>query len=212
MLIIFDCDGVLVDSEPLAAKAFSSCLHDEGVTMSPQECMDEFRGHTLEYCFSWLANSFELQLPESFANTLDAATTSLFEDELQATQGVVNLLEKVEQKNISFCVASNGGHKKIEHSLEITGLLPWFGDRRFSKEDVAQGKPSPDLFLHAAEAMGVPAKFATVVEDSAAGIQAAKAAGMSVIHFNALPFAQAIPEGVVEVSSMLELQKILPGF
>src|SRR5690606_33580539 len=94
-----------------------------------------------------------------------------------------------------FCVASNGSHAKIKNSLSVTGLLPLFGERRFSAEDVEKGKPAPDLYLYAAESMGVPAAFTTVVEDSDAGLAATLAAGMKPLMYK--------PEGQMEVDARM---------
>lgn len=189
MLIIFDCDGVLVDSEPPAAAVFSELLALHGIEMSPQICYSTFHGHTLDYCFSWVEQQFNCRLPADFNAQLEAATRRRFANELQPVPGIVNVLEFLKRRHIEFCVASNGEHRKINHSLAITGLDVYFAaaetqaPRRFSREDVQWGKPAPDLFLHAAEVVGVPARFCTVVEDSPSGFAAANAAGMRLLRF-----------------------------
>lgn len=189
MLVIFDCDGVLVDSEPLAAQVFSDLLVAHDIPLSPAQCYTTFHGHTLSYCFSWIENAFDCELPVGFGDQLAAGTQECFTRALQPMAGVVNVLDALSQRSIAFCVASNGDHSKINHSLAITGLDKYFSDqfsrcpRRFSREDVGQGKPAPDLFLYAAEVVGVPPRFCTVVEDSISGFTAAKAAEMRLLRF-----------------------------
>lgn len=189
MLIIFDCDGVLVDSEPLAAQVFSDLLAVHDIPLSATQCYASFHGHTLDYCFAWIEKTFGCQLPAGFGHQLAVNTRDCFTRSLQPITGVVEVLEMLKQRSIAYCVASNGEHSKIEHSLAITGLDKYFPNqlsrcpRRFSRADVGRGKPSPDLFLHAAEVVGVPPRFCTVVEDSVAGFSAAKAAGMKLLRF-----------------------------
>lgn len=185
MLVIFDCDGVLVDSEKLAAEVFSSCLAEENILLDSQQCFDVFRGHTLSYCFSWLRENQKQPLSGNFAEKLAQSTRSNFEKNLRPVPGVLQLVELLKMKKVPYCVASNGERDKIEHSLKVTGLLPLFVDKKFSREDVARGKPAPDLFLYAAKAMGVSPVKTTVIEDSSAGVTAALAAGMNVIFYNA---------------------------
>lgn len=187
MLVIFDCDGVLVDSEPLAAQVFSETLLETGIHISAEECLKQFQGRTLPYCFEWLEKQFQQQLPEDFGLHLAQATQIRFDQDLRPVEGIVDVLKWLQQNDVEFCVASNGEHEKIAHSLKITGLDVFFPERfsrccrRYSREDVAQGKPAPDLFLHAAECIGVPPSFCTVVEDSESGCKAAEAAGMRLL-------------------------------
>lgn len=178
MLIIFDCDGVLVDSEILAARVFSEALEPLDISLSAEECHQRFRGHSLAYCLDWLETEYGRTLPDNFAYRLEQATITAFSRQLRSVPGVKTVLELLDSAHIPYCVASNGSHAKIRSSLEVTGLLPHFSDRRFSAEDVTRGKPAPDLYLYAADSMGVPASFTTVVEDSLAGLEAALAAGM----------------------------------
>ncbi|WP_028884834.1 HAD family hydrolase [Teredinibacter turnerae] len=187
MLVIFDCDGVLVDSEPLAAAVFSAELARLGLPMSGDECYREFHGHSLAYCFDWIERKFDCRLPDAFAAQLSAATDNTFSRKLQAVPGVEAVIKELERRHISYCVASNGGHKKIANSLATTGLVRYFNRDKgncFSVDDVATGKPAPDLFLYAAESMGVPPAFTTVIEDSAAGVRAAKRAGMALFVYD----------------------------
>lgn len=197
MLVIFDCDGVLVDSEPLAAAVFSAELARLGLSMSADACYREFHGHSLAYCFDWIERKFDCRLPDAFAAQLSVATDSTFSQQLQAVPGVEAVVAELERRHISYCVASNGGHKKIANSLATTGLARYFSRDKgncFSVDDVATGKPAPDLFLYAAESMGVPPAFTTVVEDSAAGVRAATSAGMHLFVYDPMENFAAQPD------------------
>jgi HAD superfamily hydrolase (TIGR01509 family) len=174
-LVIFDCDGVLVDSEPIAARVGAAVLADLGWRVTPEELIRRFAGCTDEY---W-RSSIESELGRSLDDDWEAPYRSWYEDafeaELHAVSGVVEVLESL---TVPFCVASNGSHEKIRANLRRVGLLEAFEGRIFSAQDVHQGKPAPDLFLHAAGTMGVPPARCAVIEDSPTGLAAARAAGM----------------------------------
>lgn len=208
MLVIFDCDGVLVDSETLAAKVFAEILHGEGVRgYSPERCMNDFRGLTLSACLTHLQERHPGALPDDFISKLERATAVAFAAQLKPVVGVVQVVEQLARVGRPFCVASNGGFLKMRHSLEITGLWSYFEGRSFSSEWVAQGKPAPDLFLLAAESLGVPPAFCIVVEDSSAGVHAALAAGMRVLQYTA--DTPAAHKDVPVFSSMDQLPGLL---
>lgn len=179
MLIIFDCDGVLVDSEGLASEVFSSSLAKIGIFLSAQDCFDRFQGQSLASCFDWLEANFDSGLPNDFPALLERDTELEFTRQLKSVAGVESVLKYLLGAEVKFCVASNGGHKKIFNSLSTTGLMSYF-DHRFSVDDVELGKPNPDLFLYAAKSMGELPGEVLVVEDSRAGWQAARAAEMEV--------------------------------
>lgn len=183
MLVIFDCDGVLVDSEPLAAKVFSEHLQNYGVFLSGAECERKFRGHTMDYCLRLLEAEYPATLPHDFLDSLAWATQEAFAKDLQSVPDVEPVLQWLQARGTSFCVASNGALGKIHHSLSVTGLRAYFGDHCFSAEQVGQGKPAPDLFLLAAQTMGVSARETLVVEDSVAGVTAAIRAKMTVLRY-----------------------------
>ncbi|ABD82622.1 HAD family hydrolase [Saccharophagus degradans] len=185
MLIIFDCDGVLVDSEKLAAQVFADALAERGLAITAQTCFSVFKGHTLANCFEILRTQFAFEVPPDFAQQLDIKTKHAFTHNLKPVAGVRELLADLVKRGVPFCVASNGGHDKIAHSLTVTGLIKYFPENRFSAEDVARGKPAPDLFVYAAEAMGVPVEFARVIEDSYTGLKAARAAGIKSFFYGA---------------------------
>jgi len=189
MLIIFDCDGVLVDSEYLAAKTFSAVLAADGVELDQASCFKNFHGKTLDMCFQWVEKNKRVTLKADFAERLEEQTQLVFEQELTRVEGIESVLHWLDRNNILYCVASNGGHRKIEHSLSVVGLLQHF-PHRFSAEDVAQGKPSPALFLHAADSLEVSPSQCIVVEDSAAGLSAGQAAGMDVFFYQPASIAR----------------------
>ncbi len=207
MLIVFDCDGVLVDSEQLSADVFSSELLRHGIDWSAEECHRRFRGHTLSYCLRLLENTLSEPLPGNFLDCLQEATRVAFESSLKAVEGVEAVLGLLQARAIPFCVASNGSYAKMEHALRVTGLYLAFDRRCFSAEAVARGKPAPDLFLFAAESMGVDPRFCRVIEDSEAGLQAAAAAGMRALHYAAA--AQSSDRTCVSFNRMDQLPGLL---
>jgi HAD superfamily hydrolase (TIGR01509 family) len=207
MLIIFDCDGVLVDSESLAAQVFAEELQKFGIEMDAEACERRFRGHTMQYCLTVLERDYSGRLPDDFLITLAEATRSAFEKSLQPVPGVVSVLQWLNTRGWSFCVASNGALTKIQHSLQVTGLLSYLGDRCFSAEQVAAGKPAPDLFLHAARSLGFSADRALVVEDSSTGVTGALAAGMRVCVYGDATVANE--NAVTRFSRMEQLPGIL---
>jgi len=186
MLCIFDCDGVLVDSEHVAARVFSLALAETGFTMSAEECLQNFKGMTLAKCYAYIEERFAAPLPSHFPNLLRERSRQTFSEELQAVAGVRELLEFLSERGVEFCVASNGEPDKIAHSLDVCGITHYFPpQKQFSARDVGAGKPAPDLFLAAAESLGVPARFCWVIEDSVPGLCAAEKAEMNCIYFDA---------------------------
>jgi HAD superfamily hydrolase (TIGR01509 family) len=183
MLVIFDCDGVLVESEHLAARAFSEALGELNIDLPVETSEAWFVGKTLQQCFAQLEVAYPGQLPADFPQRLDAQTQRIFAEHLSAVPGVADALAWIRARGLPRCVASNGTSAKIEQSLRHTQLRDFFGDDLFSAEFVAQPKPAADLYLYAAEAMGVPPGFCVVVEDSFVGMQAGLAAGMRVLLF-----------------------------
>lgn len=180
VLTIFDCDGILVDSEALAARIFSEQLALVGVTLTAEQCHAKFKGFTLNDCIHSIEQDFQSALAPDFQERLKHATEEGFTHALKPVRGVEQVLSWLRASNRAMCVASNGGAKKIRHSLAITGLTAYF-DQFFSAEMVEQGKPSPDLFLLAAKTLGFAPARCVVIEDSIQGVRAAQAAGMQVL-------------------------------
>ena len=179
-LVIFDCDGVLVDSEPLAIRVLLESLAEAGHAVSEATAYDRFLGRSLSAVQAVLRDERDFELS---ADRLEAMRLKLFElyrRELKAMPGIFETLDRLA---VPYCVASSSLPDRIRLSLEVTGLWPRFASRAFSTTMVARGKPAPDLFLHAAERIGIVPEACLVVEDSAPGILAAQHAGMQVYAF-----------------------------
>lgn len=206
MLIIFDCDGVLVDSEILAARVFSAHLAEFGISLSAQQCEHKFRGHTMDHCLTMLHSEYPGTLPGDFLDSLAVATTEAFGRDLQPVAGIEPVLQWLISCGTPFCVASNGALSKVRHSLAVTGLLDYFGEHCFSAEQVRQGKPAPDLFLMAAGSMECAPGRTLVVEDSPTGVTAAINAGMAVLRYGSpLRIEERLIDSFVEMAALPEL-------
>jgi HAD superfamily hydrolase (TIGR01509 family) len=178
-LVIFDCDGVLVDSEILAMRAYQDVLAQIGVAAPPYlwaQCV----GLKQADIFAQIEAVVGRTIPAHVRDELGPRTRSLFEADLLATPGLTEFLESL---SLRRCVASSSDPGRIRSSLALTDLARFFGDDIFSAHSVVHGKPAPDLFLHAASRMGVEPAAALVVEDSLPGVRGAKAAHMRVIGY-----------------------------
>ncbi|MDR6586278.1 sugar transferase [Herbaspirillum sp. BH-1] len=201
-LVIFDCDGTLVDSEVVAARAWSEYVANYGVSLSAEEALARFRGVSMKWCISHIEQLHGQALPAHFEEELRALMGSLLEQHLQPISGAVEMLEKL---HLPFALASNAPHHKIELCLRVTGLLPHFAGRIFSAYDVQRWKPDPALFLFAAERLGVPPQRCAVVEDSLPGVQAGLAAGMKVIALQEHAPHPELPAGVAIITHLGQL-------
>jgi HAD superfamily hydrolase (TIGR01509 family) len=178
-LIIFDCDGVLVDSELVANQVFARYLTEQGYSHSAEECNARYMGMSDAHVLKLIqANGH--RLPETFVTDINKLIDDELSQNLESIPGVKAMLDSIQ---LPYCVASSGTPKKIRSSLTRTGLIDYFDDRLFSFEQVKNGKPAPDLFLFAANQMDVDPDRTLVVEDSKAGVMAAVAAGMTVVGF-----------------------------
>jgi len=198
-LVIFDCDGVLIDSEPIANRVLVEQLRAIGIVISESEVMRRFIGKTRDQCVALASEMAGRSLPERFAEDWDAALFTALRDEVKPVPGVVDVLRHLA---IPCCVASNGMLPRMRVALESAGLLPFFEGRMFSATQVANPKPAPDLFLHAAQAMNVPPDGCAVVEDTTTGVRAARAARMAVFGYAGCSHADAgtlVREGAVAV-------------
>lgn len=178
--MIFDCDGVLVDSEPLASAVMSELLAEHGVRMTPEQCMRRFVGMTIPAEAAALRHDFGVELLDVLQRDLTPRTLARFERDLKPVSGAADVLAAL---RLPVAVASNSVTRRVELSLRVTGLARFFEGRVFSAEMVARPKPAPDLYLHAASTLGVAPGDALVLEDSPSGIRAARDAGMTVIGF-----------------------------
>ena len=179
MLVIFDCDGVLVDSESLAAEAMSLLLAQHEIHVSVTDLL-QFVGKKQADILAGVSALAKKPVPDEVSQQLWPQTRALFAERLQPIEGVTDFIQSLGNKR---CVASSSHHERIRFSLEKTGLHSLFGPHIFSATEVKNGKPAPDLFLHAAARMQVEPAKAIVIEDSTAGVAGAKAAGMKVIGF-----------------------------
>lgn len=178
-LVIFDCDGVLVDSERLAIDVEVGVLHRMGITLTRDEVVEQFMGRSQEDVTRIMEEHLGRELPPDWEEEFRPLYEKAFE-ELETVAGIEAALDRI---TIPTCVASSGSHRKIRRSLTHTGLWPRFEGRVYSASDVANGKPAPDLFLHAAASMGTPPDACLVVEDSRPGVEGARAAGMQVLAY-----------------------------
>jgi HAD superfamily hydrolase (TIGR01509 family) len=184
-LVVFDNDGVIVDSEALAERAMSETLTALGHPMTADECGEAFRGNTLARTRRLVEQQSGRALPASFEEMMTENIYGLISKYLQPVPGIEKVLDCLDAAGTPFCLASSGRRDRVRFALETAGLLERFGDRWWGAEDVAEGKPSPDLFLLAAHKMGFPPSDCVVVEDAQVGVQAARAAGMAVLGFAA---------------------------
>jgi HAD superfamily hydrolase (TIGR01509 family) len=175
-LVIFDCDGVLVDSERIAVRLDAEILGEIGWQLTEAEIIERFMGRSDAYMRGEIEAAIGRPLgPEWATEVLRPRYGRAMEAELTAVDGVVGALDRI---STPTCVASSSTHDHLQFALGLTGLLDRFDGRIFSATEVANGKPAPDLFLHAAATLGVPPDRCAVVEDSRYGVEAARAAGM----------------------------------
>lgn len=179
-LVIFDCDGVLVDSEPISLAVLVEALDVAGVSMGADEAAERFLGKSLKTMSEILHDEYGLAIDDHFLEGMRKTLYARFREELQP---IKNIRRVVEALPVSCCVASSSQPERIRLSLSVTGLIDCFEPNIFSASMVRNGKPAPDLFLHASEVMGVLPDACVVIEDSPAGVMAAQAAGMRVCAF-----------------------------
>jgi HAD superfamily hydrolase (TIGR01509 family) len=205
-LVIFDNDGVLVDSEPISNRHLAAYLTELGHPTSYEDSIRDYMGSAMHRIHELVLERTGQRLPEDFDDVFHARVFAAFERELTPVAGAMDVLEKLASDGVPYCVASSGSHERIRVGHRATGLAKWFDDSRiFSSQDVGRGKPAPDLFLHAAERMGVAPGRCVVVEDSPLGVQAAVAAGMDVYGFTAMTPADKLADATQLFSDMGEL-------
>ncbi|MFD9870631.1 HAD family hydrolase [Streptomyces niveus] len=209
-LVIFDNDGVLVDSEPLSNTILAGYLTELGHPTTYEDSLRDYMGSAVHRVHDLVKERTGQRLPDDFDDTLHSRVFAAFERELKPVDGAVEVLEKLAADGRPYCVASSGSHERIRVGHRKTGLDRWFEPGIvFSAQDVGRGKPAPDLFLHAAERMGVPPARCVVVEDSPLGVAAARAAGMDVYAFTAMTPAGKLPHATAYFASMAELPELL---
>ena len=207
-LVIFDCDGVLVDSERIAVRVDVLVLAELGWVMTEAEVVERFMGRTDEYMVSQIEAHLGRPLPANWEEPFQRLYREAFEAGLKPVPGILEVLDELATPT---CVASSGTHERIRYTLGLTGLYTRFVGRIFSASDVVRGKPAPDLFLHAANRMGADPSECAVVEDSRYGIEAARAAGMRAFGYagGLTPRHRLEGIGTVVFEDMRELPRLL---
>ncbi len=179
-LVIFDCDGVLIDSEIISARMLIEELARLGVAIDLDYVALNFLGRSYPTVMAQIRQEFRLDLPADFEDRYRDRLLEAFRSDLKIMPGILEVLDHL---GVPFCVATSSSPRRVEMSLGLTGLADRIGDRVFTASQVARGKPAPDLFLLAADRMGHAPGRTLVIEDSLTGVRAALAAGMTVWRF-----------------------------
>ncbi|WP_330459142.1 HAD family hydrolase [Streptomyces sp. NBC_00820] len=209
-LIIFDNDGVLVDSEPISNRLLAAYLTELGHPTSYEDSIRDYMGSAMHRIHDLVLERTGERLPDDFDDVFHARVFAAFERDLRPVAGVDTVLGKLAADGVPYCVASSGSHDRIRVGHRAAGIDRWFEESRiFSAQDVGRGKPAPDLFLYAAERMGVAPERCLVVEDSPLGVQAAVAACMDVYGFTAMTPADRLTGAGQLFADMGELADLL---
>lgn len=210
-LVIFDCDGVLVDSETISNGVLARLLSAEGLSTTLAQARRDYQGLLLDEVFEQAQEKLGSALPEDLSDRFEAERAEAFRRELEPVKGAAGAVEQVAAAGVAVCVASQGKLAKTRLSLELTGLRRLFPDRAlFSAWSVPRGKPHPDLFLHAASEMGADPAHCVVVEDTPSGVTAGVSACMRVFGYAADSEEQALRRaGATTFSSMRHLPELL---
>jgi HAD superfamily hydrolase (TIGR01509 family) len=193
--IIFDCDGTLVDSEVLGIQVLVECVAEIGLAFPMEEAVARFTGAKMADSIALIEQRLGHPVPSDFVPEMRRRMAAVFRE-----------------LSIPYCVASNGPREKMEVSLQVTGLLPYFQGRIFSAYDIGSWKPAPQMFLHAAQALGVAPERCAVVEDSILGAQAGKAAGMTVFGYDPTGDDAILSEAGAQTFSSMACLLPLMGF
>lgn len=208
-LVIFDHDGVVVDSEPLASRAMSEVLADYGFTLSPHDVDMRYRGFGLSRTRAAFERETGRLLPATFERDYIDRANQIKAHELKPVPGIIDVLDRLDEAGLRYCMASSSRREVVETALATVGLEPRFRDKWWGAEDVEATKPAPDLFLLAAHSMGVPPAECVVVEDTPVGVAAGLAAGMAVLGFCASTPKDALADAGYIFESMHELPTLL---
>jgi HAD superfamily hydrolase (TIGR01509 family) len=209
-LVIFDCDGVLVDSELISNTVLAAMLTEIGLPVTYEESVRLFLGRSWAACTEIIEARLGRLLPDGFRENYYERMFEAFKKDLRPVPGIVDVLDSID---IPYCVASSGEHYKMRTTLGVTGLLPGFEGKMFSATEVERGKPAPDLFLYAAAQMNASPERCAVVEDSPTGAKAGVAAGMTVFGYAGMSDGKALKNAGAHVfSKMSELIGLLNQF
>ena len=205
--IIFDCDGVLVDTEKIGNGVLLEMASEHGFEMKIEDAYRNFNGRKLKDCFRYIEETIDKELPETFETEFRQRSFDAFKTQVKPMEGVLEFIDKL---TIPYCVASSGPVEKICLNLEVAGLLGKFEDKLFSSYQIGSWKPEPGIFLHAAKEMGFDVKDCIVVEDSVAGVRAGIDGGFKVYGFaNGYNDNDLEKEGAILFRSYEELAFIL---
>ncbi|MGG5488073.1 HAD family hydrolase [Gaetbulibacter sp. PBL-D1] len=205
--IIFDCDGVLVDSEPIGNQVLVDMANSYGADIDLDYAFKHFKGGSIYTCRDKIQELVNQPLSQDFIAEYRRRSYNAFKEQIQSVEGVKEVIKSL---SIPFCVASSGPTEKIRLNLELTGLLPYFEDNIFSCYTIEKWKPEPDVFIWAAKTMGFKPEDCVVIEDSLTGIQAAKAGGFDVFGFTAHDYNNELEaEATTTFNSMEKLLELI---
>jgi HAD superfamily hydrolase (TIGR01509 family) len=207
-LVIFDCDGVVVDSERIVHDVFGAFIRSLGVELSKTEMFERFLGRRLVECMAVVESLTGQPVPPGALERYCVERDRVLREQVQPVAGIRDVLEEL---TIPYCIASSGDHDKMRITLGATALMPFFEGRLFSATEVPRGKPAPDVFLLAAERMGAAPSRTVVIEDSVNGVLAGCAAGMTVFGFAGLTAREKLSDAgaTVTFAAMGELPALL---
>lgn len=190
-LVIFDCDGVLVDTEAVANDCMANVFCEIGFATTGPDCRRLFQGKTIEDVCREVANLTGQPYDPSFSGIVHERVEEVLAKGVEPVPGVIELVNDIARNSIAYCVASSGSVQKMQLTLGSVGLLPLMQGRLFSAQDVARGKPHPDVFVAAASAMNIHCRDAVIIEDSVSGVVAGVASGARVLGYAGDPFTDA---------------------
>ena len=205
--VIFDCDGVLVDSEPIGNQILVDLANDLGANIDLDFAMRHFKGSHFKECVAVISELVNQPIPDTFENDYRTRSLEEFEKHLKPIEGVTQVIEQLQ---VPFCVASSGMESKMRFNLNVVGLLPYFENKLFSCYTIQKFKPEPDVFLWAAKTMGFQPEDCVVIEDSLLGVQGALNGGFDVFGFTAHDYNNEL-EGLCTktFNDMKQLLKLL---
>ncbi|WP_456440928.1 HAD family hydrolase [Psychroserpens sp.] len=208
--IIFDCDGVLVDSEPIGNQVLVDMANELGANIDLLYAYKHFKGGKMQSCVDKIEALINQPIPEDFTDVYRQKSFEAFKANIKPVDGVTELVQSLK---IPYCVASSGPENKIRHNLKLTGLLPFFEENIFSCYTIQKWKPSPAIFIWAAETLGFNPDECVVVEDSLTGVRAAKNGDFDVIGYTAHDYNNELkPEATYVFNSMEAIKKLLVEF
>ncbi|WP_353778942.1 HAD-IA family hydrolase [Winogradskyella sp. 3972H.M.0a.05] len=205
--VIFDCDGVLVDSELIGNGVLVDLANTYGANITLEYALKHFKGNSMRVCYDKISELATEKLPDDFVDMYREKSFEAFKSDIKPIKGVENVLNNLD---LPYCVASSGPENKIRLNLELTGLLPYFEGKIFSCYAIQKWKPDPSIFLLAAEAMNVSPKDCLVIEDSLLGIEAANRGGFDVFAYTEHDYNDELSEkSTADFDNMADLVKMI---